>query len=273
MAELVKVGGAMLFALATLTGGGRPATADGAPARVVLVELFTSQGCSSCPPAEELVRELPRLGLGPARVLPLTFHVDYWDHLGWADPFADPAYTARQAAYSRSGHLRPAAGGAPEITGLYTPQMIVDGQVHLPGGQRERALAAIRAAAARPPGAELAARAKLVGAEIVVTARVSPRGAGPDRTSDLRLLVALVAREARTRVLRGENAGETLEQASVVRALSEPVRIAAGTGLSPALVVRLRKPVDLAWADAELVAFVQDERTAEIAVAVAVARD
>ena len=82
-----------------------------------------------------------------------------------------------------------------------------------------------------------------------------------------------MAREARTRVLRGENAGETLEQASVVRALSEPVRIAAGTGLSPALVVRLRKPVDLAWADAELVAFVQDERTAEIAVAVAVARD
>ena len=86
----------------------------GGPARrgPVLVELFTSQGCSSCPPAERFLGQLPALGFGRDRVIPLTFHVDYWDHLGWPDPFARPAWTARQDWYARAGRLRPAGGGA-----------------------------------------------------------------------------------------------------------------------------------------------------------------
>ena len=94
--------------------------------RPVLVELFTSQGCSSCPAADAFVREFPRLGLDRAHVVPLTFHVDYWDDLGWKDPFAAPAFTERQRHYAEGGRLR-SPEGADGIQGLYTPQMIVDG--------------------------------------------------------------------------------------------------------------------------------------------------
>jgi hypothetical protein len=79
--------------------------APGGPPNPILVELYTSQGCSSCPPADALVRELPRLGFGRDRVIPLTFHVDYWDDLGWKDPFASHAFSERQRAYARAGSL------------------------------------------------------------------------------------------------------------------------------------------------------------------------
>src|SRR5436190_23132975 len=113
-------------------GSGCVATAEGAPGawrRVVLVELFTSQGCSSCPPADAFVRALPSLGYGRDKVLPLTYHVDYWDRLGWKDPFADSDTTKRQTWYARSGRLR-SPDGQDGLSGLYTPQMIVDGRVH-----------------------------------------------------------------------------------------------------------------------------------------------
>ena len=129
---------ALIASVLALAGCG--GAAHGAPPlwnRVVLVELYTSQGCSSCPPADAIVRDLPAQGLGRDRVVPLTFHVDYWDQLGWRDPFAAPAFTRRQESYAKSGRLRPPGSGASEITGLYTPQMIVDGQVHFPGGRRE----------------------------------------------------------------------------------------------------------------------------------------
>jgi hypothetical protein len=84
---------------------------DGTP--VVVVELYTSQGCSSCPPADEFLAELAR----DPMVIPLALHVDYWDYIGWADSFADPKFTARQKAYARANGSRT----------IYTPQMIVGG--------------------------------------------------------------------------------------------------------------------------------------------------
>src|SRR5689334_11849786 len=82
--------------------------------RVVLVELFTSRGCSSCPVADARVRELPALGLGRERVVPLPFHVSYWDDLGWKDPFASDAFTERQSRYGHSARLRsPDGDGRP----------------------------------------------------------------------------------------------------------------------------------------------------------------
>src|ERR1700759_5332648 len=90
--------------VACLACGSVPARA--APAHPVLVELFTSQGCSSCPAADAFVRELPALGLPRARVVPLTFHVDYWNGLGWPDPFSSPAFTERQRRYVDGGFLR-----------------------------------------------------------------------------------------------------------------------------------------------------------------------
>jgi hypothetical protein len=251
--------------LVTVAVSGCVRPARGAPAawnRVVLVELFTSQGCSSCPPADEFVRDLPRRGLGREKVLPLTFHVDYWDDLGWRDPFATPAFTERQRWYADSGRLRP-PGGAGGLSGLYTPQMIVGGTVHFSGGQTAVAAAEIARAAGRAPEVDLTGATTRAGDDLTVLLRVAPR-AGFDRAQDWRAVVALSAKSTRTRVLRGENRGETLEEAAVVRALSDRLPIGGPAG---PLRLTLRKPADLPWAEVEVVAFVQSETTRQIAVA------
>ncbi|HTA21122.1 MAG TPA: DUF1223 domain-containing protein [Polyangia bacterium] len=232
--------------------------------RVVLVELFTSQGCSSCPAADAFVRDLPTLGLSRDKVVPLTFHVDYWDGLGWKDRFARPEFTARQEWYARGGRLRPPEGTA-GISGLYTPQMIVDGRVHLSGGRRAEAVREMERAAERPASFDVAAtssvRGDAVDVQILVTNRVSD-GRGPD----WRAQVGLTTRRARTIVARGENAGSTLEEAAVVRALSE--RVAIPPGGDAAVRVRLTKPAEVPWSEVDIVAFAQSDKTGEVGAAV-----
>src|SRR6185369_16506868 len=109
----------------------------------VVVELFTSQGCSSCPPADEL---LGRIAHDPAlrgHVIPLAFHVDYWDHLGWRDPFSSPEWSKRQLDYVR----------AMELTGAYTPQAVVSGARELIGSNEKQLFAAIEEASKKKPSA------------------------------------------------------------------------------------------------------------------------
>ena len=115
-----------LFFAATISFGA-PAQADEAP---ILVELFTSQGCSSCPPADKLLHQLA------ARddVVALALHVDYWDYIGWKDEFADPAHSDRQRAYVRSFGTRP-----------YTPQMIIGGRDHIAGARPMKLMDAVAA--------------------------------------------------------------------------------------------------------------------------------
>src|SRR4051794_14486618 len=104
----------------------------------VLVELFTSEGCSSCPPADELLAELARTQpINGALIVPMALHVDYWNNLGWPDRFAGKAFTDRQHEY----------GDAMKLRGLYTPQMIVDGQTEFVGSDRDAARRAIERAA------------------------------------------------------------------------------------------------------------------------------
>ena len=227
---------------------GCSAPAHGAPVpwkRLVLVELFTSQGCSSCPPADAFVGELPALGLGRDKVIPLTFHVDYWDRLGWKDPFANPDFTQRQDWYSRSKMLRSPEGRA-AIEGIYTPQMIVDGVVHFSGQRRRDAVREMERAADRPPLFALTADATAHGSSMEVSVEVSERGV-VKRDLDWRLVVALVATKARTSVTRGENAGETLDEAAVVRALSDRISFPVARGSST--TIRLTKPSDLSWSE------------------------
>jgi hypothetical protein len=287
-AVVVVVAAGRLDAVAE--GTARGAELDRGPAgptpgsrRRVMLELFTSQGCSSCPAADAFVRQLPGLGFGRDRVVPLAFHVDYWDDLGWPDPFASRAFSERQRDYVRSGALAAPAGES-GISGAYTPQMIIDGHVHFSGGRGDRAIAEIRRAEAERPVLDLTARAELagpahdgrtvlvhVGWSLAAGATSGGAGAipppsttlasGPPATAHLpsswRLWVAVTQRAARTPVTRGENGGETLEEAAVVRALSPPVALTGSAGAGP-LDVRLAAPPELAAAQMEIVAFVQD---------------
>jgi hypothetical protein len=205
------------------------------------------------------VRDLPTLGLGRDKVVPLTFHVDYWDRLGWKDPFASGAFTGRQEWYSRSSKLR-SPDGASGLDGLYTPQMIVNGTVQFSGQRRETAVHEMEAAAARPPAFDLTVRAAAKGAIADLTVESTPFGDG-GRERDWRLVAVLAAKKARTAVPRGENAGETLEEAAVVRALSDRIAMPTQHGTTR---IQLSKPADLAWSDLHVVLFAQSEVTREI---------
>ena len=250
------------LALLALAAAGCSSTARGAPApwrRPVLVELYTSQGCSSCPPADAFVRELPVLGLGRDKVVPLTFHVDYWDRLGWKDPYASGAFTGRQEWYARSSKLR-SPDGASGLDGLYTPQMIVNGTVQFSGQRRETAVHEMEAAAARPPAFDLTVRPAAQGTTVNLTVESTPLG-DVGRERDWRLVAVLAAKKTRTAVPRGENAGETLEEAAVVRSLSERIALPTQRGTTR---IRLSRPADLAWSDLQVVVFAQSEVTREI---------
>jgi hypothetical protein len=169
-------------------------------ARPVVVELFTSEGCSSCPPADAFLEELSRTRHD---VLPLAFHITNWDNLGWRDPFALPEATARQRAYAPL-----LAAGA----GVYTPQMVIDGRTDAIGSDRAAVLAAIDAA--RKTAAVVPITLARQDQSLVVS--VAAATAGPAR-----LLLLGYDRRHQTAVARGENAGRTLPEANIVRSITD----------------------------------------------------
>jgi hypothetical protein len=190
------------------------AKAPDTSATPVLVELFTSEGCSSCPPADALLSRLGRTQPVPgADIIALEEHVDYWDHLGWKDPFSSEAATTRQNDYSST------FGGQ----GIYTPQMIVDGRAEFVGSSDIDALRAIRSASQSPkPAVQLAWDA---GHTLKISVR--PLLASPTRADDLQVFLVVAENKLHTDVKRGENAGRGLEHNGVVRQLSEIAKINA----------------------------------------------
>jgi len=164
--------------------------------RPVVVELFTSQGCSSCPPANAFLNEISR---GRSDVLPLAFHVTYWDRLGWKDPFSLEAATVRQDYYGhRFGD------------GSYTPEMVVDGMVGLVGSHRDEVNAAIERA---KRGQHTAADVSVDKAGENVSIRI---GSGVGRG---RVVFIGFDHEHTTKIGRGENGGRTLAESNVVRSI------------------------------------------------------
>ncbi len=170
------------------------AQAEGRP--IVVVELFTSQGCSSCPPAEAFLLDLAE----NPNVLALAFHVDYWDRLGWPDPYSSPEATQRQ--YDYAGHLG-------EST-VYTPQIVVGGRQGMVGSYRAEVLAAI--------DADLADSEAAVSLRVRQEGGVLEIGIGAGRGRGRLLLVGFDPRIV-TEVRRGENAGRSIVQANVVRSV------------------------------------------------------
>ena len=215
-----------------------PAPSVPIPAKsaVAVVELFTSEGCSSCPPADAILADLS----ASRGVYALSFHVDYWDDLGWPDRFASAENTARQRAYARSFGAR----------GLYTPQMIVGGREPFVGSDREHANTAISRELAVAPVVFLALHARRTAdgsVAIDYTAPEAPRGS--------LLNVAVVERAVSTAVRGGENAGKTLKHVNVVRTFTvAPLASPVGSTVVPV-------PPALRPQDAEIIAYAQGEST------------
>jgi hypothetical protein len=161
----------------------------------VLVELFTSQGCSSCPPADRLLGELAMRD----DVVALAFHVTYWDRLGWPDTFGAPAWTDRQRTYA--GRL--GAGG------LYTPQMVVAGRLDVVGSDLSRVLAAVDLAHEHAPASAIT----------FADGRASLPPVTLDRPA--RLLLAAFTGRADVAIGRGENAGRMVAYHRIVRSLTD----------------------------------------------------
>jgi hypothetical protein len=176
----------------------------------VLVELFTSEGCSSCPPADSLLSKLEDIQpVASAEIIGLEEHVDYWNHDGWEDPFSSSEWTLRQQEY-----VARFKGNTP-----FTPQMIVDGQREFTGNSSRDAVAAIQEAARRPK------------TQISITTEASTKsdvqhidvrvgglaGAAPQEPADV--WVAVTENHLETAVKAGENAGKNLQHAAIVRSL------------------------------------------------------
>jgi hypothetical protein len=218
-----------------------PQVSKAPPAGFAVVELFTSEGCSSCPPADELLSRLrDEHARDGTQVDVLAFHVDYWNELGWVDPFSAEWATARQRVYADILRER----------SVYTPQMIINGRDAFVGADRARARQGIQAALHQVPVANLSLHITSVGTNSVAVEW--------DLSSTLRddiLQLALVEPDTTSVVRGGENAGRTLRHVNVVREF-QSIRI-AGTKHG---TVTLRRPASLEG-PFEVIGYVQDEQT------------
>ena len=200
------------------------AVSAAAATRPVVVELFTSEGCSSCPPADAYLSSLA----GRGDVLPLAFHVTYWNSLGWRDPYSSETATSRQAMYAAR------LGG-----GFYTPEMVVDGRRGMVGSERGEVAAAISAARGEANSA-VPIQASRGGHGVTIS--IGGGGGGKGRV----MLVGFDPRHE-TNVGRGENSGRTLVESNIVRSLQTigaydgaPITLTAsrGAGAEAAVVIQ-----------------------------------
>lgn len=218
-----------------------PAVANKTP---VLVELFTSEGCSSCPPADRLLIDIStRQPYKDAEVITLGFHVDYWDHIGWRDRFSSREYTKRQEEYSR--HFR--------LDSTYTPQIVVDGEREVVGNNRQSVDDAV--AGSRAEKAEV--RLALENGQLSVNIDKLATQKGST------VYLAVAESGLRSAVSGGENSGRSLDHASVVRELRSLGRIEAGKN---GYTAQVKVPSSGDWKldNLRYVVFVQDDATLKV---------
>ncbi|MDK3074141.1 DUF1223 domain-containing protein [Sedimentitalea sp. JM2-8] len=203
--------------------------ADSTTSHPVVIELFTSQGCSSCPPADKLLHDLT----GRPDVIPLALHVDYWDYIGWEDSFARAENTLRQRKYARAGGRKM----------IYTPQIIVNGQQDIAGGNAMKLADAIALHKAEPSRVSL--RAGRDDDILSIQAETLAPVAAP-----LTVLVVRYTPLQSVTITRGENAGHTIDYANVVDEMTvvghwdggAPLSLSAQMGGSKPAAVLLQYP-------------------------------
>ncbi len=237
--------------LALSAGALTGAAADKDAARVpVLLELFTSEGCSSCPPADRLLEVLDqKQPVAGADLIVLSEHVDYWDRLGWKDPFSSSQYTARQQEYTNKFNL----------DGVYTPQLVVDGRFGLVGSNGREASSAI----------QKAIRERKIPIAISNVARdgtrVTAHIALPAADQGIKggrgiLYVAVADNRAESHVARGENAGRSLAHVAVTRILKQVGTIDLDSASAKEVTLTVQPGAN----GSRLIAFLQDPRSGHV---------
>jgi len=235
---------AVLFVIVGAIGGQSAFAVGNTAAVPVLVELFTSEGCSSCPPADALLERMDSSQPIPGEhLIVLSEHVDYWDHDGWKDPFSSAALTDRQGAYARKLGLAE----------VYTPQFIVDGTTELRANDRQ-AVAQIFQKALTPDTVPL--RIGSVSTEARGVARVHVEADGTSAQHDADIYIALALDHAESQVLRGENGGRRLSYVAVVQSLTKVGRLKKGTKFDQDVPVKLHSDTDPK--NVRVIVFVQD---------------
>lgn len=207
-----------------------------------LLELYTSEGCSSCPPADELLGKIQN-ELKDKNVYVLSYHVDYWDKQGWKDIFSNADFTKRQYDYAKYMEKDP----------IYTPQVIINGKIDYVGSQETSLRNGIKSALSKPVSANLSLEASQNANSLSVNYNVE----GTSKNS--RLLIAVVQKEAKSNVKRGENAHRVLSHYQIVRNLQSVDLNKAKKGTA---LVHL--PKNYNTQDFEIIGFVQDMNSGAI---------
>lgn len=207
-----------------------------------VVELFTSEGCSSCPPADELLAKLEKESAGK-ELFVLAYHVDYFDRLGWKDTFGSPEYSKRQVQYGQWLRL-------PQI---YTPQVIVNGSSEFIGSEE----ASIRGAISKQLATKATAEIKLQAHLSENSFKVHYQASGALQGSNL--LIAIVQKAARTNVARGENEGRILSHVQIVRKLQNEKLTEAGNG-----AVSVTLPKGYNEKDWEVIGLLQNQSNGQV---------
>jgi hypothetical protein len=225
--------------------GGQPWRAGSSGNGFAVVELFTSEGCSSCPPADALIARVQQ----ESKDLPvyiLAFHVDYWDRLGWKDAFSDMAYSDRQRRYAAWLNL----------SSIYTPQVVVNGRKEFVGSEAGALHAAIQSGLEQQGNVQLTLSGlKLDGGRLDWQCRVQ----GPGTSAHVSVVVAIVERTAVTKVRAGENSGRTLSHVQIVRQLGmAPVDVKGNSA------GKLDWPTGIVPGEGEVIAFLQDQDNGKI---------
>jgi hypothetical protein len=221
---------------------------DSGPRTTALVELYTSEGCSSCPPADRWLSELPGRGYGPERVVPIALHVDYWDYLGWKDRYAKRAFSLRQRKLTQLQRMAL----------VYTPQVTLQGRDFRAWGKPafDEAVARINA---RPAAARIRLEIAALDARGLQVRAVAHLHSSGGRAASLYL--AAYGNRLESRVTSGENQGRTLRHDHVVLEWQGPFHLSAG----PLRMERLLPLLPGATpGNSGVVAFVQDRRSTEV---------
>lgn len=235
--------GISISAVASNANTNAPATDDAANKGFAVVELFTSEGCSSCPPADKLLAKIQEENAGKP-VYILAFHVDYWNHQGWRDVFSSKEFTKRQYQYASWLNLET----------VYTPQVVVNGRHELIGSQEETLRRALNIELNASAIARLNTEAQIEGSKLKLAYQISGAARGTV------LQVALVQKVAHTMVKRGENAGRLLPHVQIVRQIQGFP--ASGNGN-----VAVNLPEGFNPSEWEVVTFLQNTQTGAITAA------